>query len=75
MTKNENLTNNLRTWYNKKERSLVESYFLKLNSHLKAIFQALLTELRDTKSSIQHSKPYIRTGKHFLIRISTKIDS
>ena len=66
MTKNENLTNNLRTWYYKKEkRSQVESYFLKLNSHLKAIFQALLTELRDTESSIQHSKPYERTGKHF----------
>ena len=28
-----------------RKRSLVESYFLKLNSHLKAIFQALLTEL------------------------------
>ena len=48
-----------------RKRSLVESYFLKLNSHLKAIFQALLTELRDTESSIQHSKPYVRTGKHF----------
>ena len=55
-----------------RKRNLVESYFLKLNSHLKAIFQALLTELRDTESSIQHSKPYARTGKHFLIRISAK---
>ena len=57
------------------KRSLVESYFLKLNSHLKAIFQTLLTELRDTESSIQHSKPYVRTGKYFLVRISAKIDS
>ena len=59
----------------KRKRSLVELYFLKLNSHLKAIFQVLLTELRDAESSIQHSKPYVRTGKHFLIRISAKIDS
>ena len=51
--------------FQERKRSLVESYFLKLNSHLKAIFQALLTELRDTESSIQHSKPYVRTGKHF----------
>ena len=49
----------------KRKGSLVKSYFLKLNCHLKAIFQALLTELRDTESSIQHSKPYVRTGKHF----------
>ena len=48
-----------------KNRSLVESNFLKLNSHLKAIFQALLTKLRDIESSIQHSKPYVITGKHF----------
>ena len=58
-----------------RKRSLVESYFFKLNSHLKAIFQALLTEFRDTESSIQYSKPYVRTGKHFSIRISAKIDS
>ena len=58
-----------------RKRSLVESYFLKLNSHLKAIFQALITELRDTESNIQHSKLYVRTGKHFLFRISAKIDS
>ena len=58
-----------------RKRSLVESYLLKLNCHLKAIFQALLTEFRDTESSIQHSKPYVRTGKHFLIKISAKFDS
>ena len=60
-----------------RKRSLVESYFLKLNSHFKAIFLALLTELRDILSRAYnvHSKPYVRTGKHFLIRISAKIDS
>ena len=58
-----------------RKRSLIESYFLKLNSHLKTIFQVLLTELRDTESSIQHSQPYVRTGKHFVIRIFAKIDS
>ena len=41
-----------------RKRGVVESCFLKLNSHLKTIFQALLTELRDTESSLQHSKPY-----------------
>ena len=50
MTKNDNLTNNLRNMVlQERKRSLVESYFLKLNSHLKAIFQALLTVLRDVE--------------------------